>query len=133
MLMDSSDKPRSKMPIAVNIASEAEPVACDGYFVEQDNSFELEFGTPSAKYVITHSERNTRLSASGLLSYVLDFSDGGATEVVTPLGGINFSLTPVRREVVLDGEGVKLNLEYKLVGAGTETLRAVKVDARFLR
>lgn len=131
--MDSSDNHRSKVPISVNIASGAEPVDCEGHFCEQDDGFVLEFGTPSAKYVITHGKDSTKLSASGILSYVLDFSDGGATEVVTAVGGIKFSLIPIRRDVVRDSDGVKLDFEYKLVGVDEQSLRAVKIDARFLR
>lgn len=131
--MDSSDKPRSKIPIAVRIESGLEPVECDGIYSERGEGFALEFGTPSGKYVITHEEGKTELRSSGLLSYTLDFSDGGAAEVVAPFGGINFTLTPVKREVQKDESGVRLNLAYTLSGAGADTLRAVKVDARFLR
>lgn len=129
--MDSSDNHRSKIPISVRIESGAEPVECDGLYSERGDGFVLEFGTPSGKYVITHGEDKTELCASGLLSYVLDFSDGGNTEVSAPFGGINFTLVPVKREVLRDGAGVMLNLAYTLSGGGTETVRAVKVNARF--
>ena len=120
------------MPIKVNIASGAEPVDCDGYFCERNDGFVLEFGTPSADYVVTHGQQKTTLSASGVLSYVLDFSEGGATEVATEFGGIKISLVPIKRDVAVNSDGVRVDLLYKLVGAD-ETLRAVKIDARFLR
>ncbi|MCH5162784.1 MAG: hypothetical protein J1G38_04770 [Clostridiales bacterium] len=132
--MDCSDNhPPSKVPIAVSIQSEREPVDCDGYFTALDSGFVLEFGTPSGRYEITHEANKTRLVSTGLLSYAMDFSDGGATEVAAPFGGINFSLTPLKRVVDVNADGVKIELCYKLVGAGAETLRAVNVNARFLR
>lgn len=131
-VMDSSDKPRSRIPIAVKISSDAEPVECDGYYVARGDGFSLMFGTPSCAYEIDHDGQNTKLKADGILSYVLNFTDGGVTTVKASFGGLDITLTPIRREVSVCDAGVKLALAYILSGASGETERAVEVDARFL-
>ncbi len=130
--MDGSDKPRSSIPIAVTIKSDEEPVECDGHYRALKGGFELRFGTPSCTYVITHDGRGTELKASGILSYVLNFSDGGDTTVAASFGGIDIKLTPVKHVVETTDAGVKLAFRYALSGAGGESVRAVEVNARFL-
>ncbi len=131
--MDSSDNHRSKLPVAVTLASEAEPVTCDGYLIETDGGFILEFCAGENSYSVIHNGSSTRLVSTGLLSYDMEFAGGGDTCVSAPFGNVDFKLIPLRRDIGRDGDTLRIGLEYKLVGCDAEISRAVDVTARIVR
>lgn len=130
--MDSSDNHRSRIPVAVNVASDGEPVDCNGFYTAINDGFMLEFSAGENKYVISHADDITRLESSGLLCYSMDFSAGGSFPVGAVFGDLELELVPRKRRVCIEKNGVDVELEYSLVGGAIQSDRTVKVTARFL-
>lgn len=132
MHMDSSDNPKSKSPVAVTVASDAEPVECEGSLTDTDGGFVLEFSAADNVYTVTHENKITRIKATGILSYELGFGCESKTTVVTPMGNIELSVVPVSCTAEKNAFGACLEFSYKLKAGDEEQLRNVKVTARYI-
>ncbi len=133
--MDGSDNSRSsKIPIEATVASDGEPLVLSGGFVPRADGFVLDFAIGEDKYTVDHSKLRTRLCASGLLSYTVEFSDERAESVLeTPFGGMNVTVVTESRVVEVNGDGVEIALKYSLEASGEVIDRAVKISARFVK
>ena len=130
--MDSSDNPLCKSPVAVTVASDVEPVECEGSLACTDGGFVLEFSAADNGYTVLHENNVTRIVATGILSYELGFGCESKTTVVTPMGNIELSVIPIECSVEKNNDGVRLEFSYKLVAGDTEQLRNVRVTARYI-
>lgn len=127
--MDSTDNPNCKSPVAVKIASDAEPIECRGELTDTHDGFVLEFSDAQNKYTVTHKGSATAITATGLLSYALGFGCEGSSTVKTPMGDIDMEIFPMSCSARRVDDGAHLEFSYKLVFLGGEQLRNVKVDA----
>ncbi len=130
--MDSADNPNCKSPVAVTVASDQEPVECNGSLAVTDGGFVLEFSAGDNVYTVMRENDRTRIKAAGILSYELGFGCESDTTVVTPMGSIQLSVAPIACAVSETTDGIDLEFSYKLKAGDTEHLRNVKVTARYL-
>lgn len=130
----------SSVAVAVTVASDREPVECEGSYVPAADGFILEFYIGGDKFVIEHAAGNgngasgfTRVAAFGDMSYDIKISDEKSdTLLSTPYGKVRFDVVPLLREVDMDAERVNIKLKYLLAADGVgEIERAVEVTARF--
>lgn len=131
--MDSTDKHRSKS-VAVTIASDIEPVNCDGILTRNDGGFVLEFSIRQDRFNIDHNNARTLISVCGGMSYDICLSDEKSSTLLgTPYGQIRFDVTTIEREVKDYGHGVRILLRYILQSGESEEIeRAVDVSVRVL-
>lgn len=132
--MENSDNHRSKVPIRLCIASELEPVVCDGFYSEREDGFVIEFVIGTDSYEIDHNAVRTKLTTRGLLSYEIVFGESSeASPLCTPFGNMDFSVADAERNVALSGDGVNVGLKYTLFSESVGKIeRNVNVTGRFL-
>ena len=122
------------MTVAVTIASDTEPVECEGEYSPSVDGFSLTFSIARDTFKIEHTPDATRIVAVGDLSYDLTVgSENSETLLSTPYGKVMFDVIPVERRVSADASGVRIVLKYKLSSANVgEMLREADISARFL-
>lgn len=131
--MDSTDKHRSSA-VAVTVASDIEPVKCEGTLTRNEGGFVLEFSIRQDRFTIDHNNERTRISVCGGMSYDICLSDENSSTLLgTPYGKIRFDVLTIERDVKDYGHGVRILLRYILKsGESGEIERAVDVFARVL-
>lgn len=129
--MDSTDKHRS-ISVAVTVASDIEPVRCEGILTRNDGGFVLEFSIRQDKFIIDHNSERTRISVCGGMSYDICLSDEQSSTLLgTPYGKIRFDVLTIERDVKDYGHGVRILLRYILKSSESgEIERAVDISAR---
>ena len=133
--MDST-VPRSTRPVAVTVASEQEPVKCDGEFAEHAGGFTLVFNMGAERFTVAHTESCTDVSASGgVMSYKISLSDKPSTVLLgTPFGEMRFAVNTLERAIERVDGVLRVALKYVLSSAAAGDIeRAVDVTARFLQ
>lgn len=130
--MDSS-VPRSTLPVALTVASEAEPIECDGIYTETADGFTLEFSIREDDFIIEHNGASSRIAAKGLMSYEIILGVPGATTLLaTPYGKVRFDVETINRDVVRQGDGLRVLFRYALFSEPAGRIdRAVDIAARF--
>ncbi|MCH5166068.1 MAG: hypothetical protein J1G01_06675 [Clostridiales bacterium] len=112
--MDST-VPRSTIPVAVIIASEQEPVKCDGVYAEHAGGFALEFSIHQDKFAIEHTAAKTKICTSGELSYDIELSDKVSSVLLaTPFGKARFTVKTLDRTVQKSDDKLDISLRYIL-------------------
>ena len=112
--MDST-VPRSTIPVAVVVASEQEPVECNGAFAEHAGGFALEFSIHQDKFVIEHTAAKTKVCAEGGLSYEIELSDKVSSVLLaTPFGEARFTVRTLERAVQKSDGKLNISLRYVL-------------------
>ena len=130
--MDSSENPKSKLPVAVTVASGGEPVLCRGTLAEADGGFVLEFSAGENSYVVAHGNGGTRIKATGILSYEIGFGCESKGKVTTPMGNLDLAVAPISFAAEKTSDGMAAEFSYKLALNGSESLQQVKVTARYI-
>lgn len=129
--MDST-VPRSTIPVAIEVASDEEPVSCEGSVALGEHGFTLAFYIGDDKYTVDHSDERTSVTAEGLMTYTLVFTDGIThTAFSTPYGVLDFDVQTASRRADVSADGVKIGLSYLLVGGGKQSPRKLDIFARF--
>lgn len=126
--------PRSSISVAVEVASDREPVTCDGVLTQSKEGFALEFFVGNDKFIITHGVASTRIAAAGDMSYDIELKASDTETVLsTPFGMVRFTVKTLLREVTSSDEGIKIVLKYILASdAAGEIERTVDLAVRFL-
>lgn len=129
--MDST-VPRS-IPVAVTVASEQEPVQCDGIYAERAGGFTLEFSIERDKFVIDHTAAVTSIVARGDMSYDIALGERDTETLLgTPFGEMRFAVRTTERTVIREADAISITLQYVLSSqAAGEIERTVKLTARF--
>ncbi|MDE6401096.1 MAG: hypothetical protein K2L54_00610 [Clostridiales bacterium] len=133
--MDST-VPRSTCPVAVTVASEQEPVKCEGVYAEHSGGFALDFNIGAEKFTVTHAEDCTRVTAhGGAMSYDIALSEKPSSVLLgTPFGEMRFTVKTLERTVERADGFLRVALKYVLSSAAAGDIeRAVDVTAWFLQ
>lgn len=123
------------IPVAVTVASEQEPISCEGTYFPDAQGFGLEFSIGKDRFLIEHTVDCTRVAADGVMSYDITLSANKTdTLLATPYGMVKFDVTTLARDVTVSDIGVTVVLRYILSAQGAgEMDRSVCVSARFIR
>lgn len=124
--------PRSR-PVAVTVASDKEPVVCDGVLTQANDGFVLEFSVGNDKFDLVHGGGFTRVSATGDMSYDIELKEHETSTVLsTPFGMVRFAVKPIVRDVETTENGIRVKLKYILAStAAGEIERTVDIAVRF--
>lgn len=132
--MDST-VPRSTRTVAITVASEQEPVKCEGVYAEQACGFTLEFDIGAEKFTVAHTEASTRVKAcGGVMSYDISLAEAPSDVLLgTPFGEMRFAVKTLERTVERADGSLRVALKYVLSSASAGDIeRAVDITARFM-
>ncbi len=119
--------------MAITLQSEHEESKCVGSYTAQDDGFVLEFKLGEGNYKVVKSRDGIKLSVDGVLSYAIDFDNGGEVELSTPFGNMVYRVEPRRAEIKECADGLTAELCYALKSGAEIIDRAVTVTASRLR
>lgn len=122
------------IPVAVTVASELEPISCQGTYFPDEHGFGLEFSIGKDRFLIEHTQNSTRVAADGVMSYDITLSSEKTdTLLATPYGMVKFDVVTLARDVTVSDIGVTVVLQYVMSAQGAgEMTRSVCVSARFI-
>ncbi len=125
-----TDKYRSKKSKAfVTVESDCEKLSCDnGEFCKRDGGFVLSFTAGDSKYVLTCVGAPV-LCVTGLISYTINFENGGVVTLDTPFGKTDFTAEPTSCDVKVSDGKAEIYLSYALSANAERIERAVKITA----
>lgn len=130
--MDST-VPRSTKPVVITVASEQEPIVCDGMFSQLSDGFGLEFSIGEDRFTIEHTQTSTHIVAIGVMKYDITLgSERTFTVLDTPFGKVRFAVDTVVRDVSVTDGGVVIAVGYIMSSdAAGKIERTINLSARF--
>lgn len=115
--------PPSTISVTVTVASELEPVACDGTLCLGGDGFTVSFILQRDKFTIEHSADVTKIVTDGDMSYAIELcSRQTETLLNTPYGAVRFAVKTLERTVERIGDKIKIVLRYILSSDGAGEL-----------
>lgn len=128
----SSDNPKSKLPIKITVTSDIEPVEVDGFLTTDGNAFELTFDLGESKYEILLDGPKTRIKATGILSYELNFNGNTKSAITMPFGDMEFDMQPISCNCQTTNNGVCVDFSYVISFENYKDERTIGITATYV-
>lgn len=110
-------------PVTVTVASDQEPVKCNGVYSEDRHGFCLEFSIGNDKFRVEHGALCTRLTADGVMSYDIELKDEEtSTLLATPYGAVRFKVKTIERNIVRGEKDLNISIKYVLTSDTADVL-----------